>query len=131
MKRILSAVLLLTIFLCGCSLNDNNTASDSAKIVVNLPKDNSVNGYRIDKIETFKNTSMPDIIYADDTIVADDYISDESSVTKDFCGNKNSKVFHNSSCGSVSKMKEENKVYFNNRDEFINNGYKPCGSCKP
>lgn len=96
-----------------------------------MPKDNSVNGYRNNKNDASQTTSMPDIIYADNTVVVDDYISDKNDITKDFCGNKNSKVFHNSSCGSVSKMKEENKVYFKNRDEFINNGYKPCNSCKP
>ncbi|MBP9988019.1 MAG: DNA/RNA non-specific endonuclease [Ruminococcus sp.] len=46
--------------------------------------------------------------------------------------NENSKKFHLPDCDSVKKMKAENrKEYHGNRKNLINEGYKPCGSCKP
>ena len=49
-----------------------------------------------------------------------------------YVGNKNSMIFHLPDCGSVSKMKEKNKVYFyGNREEPVAQGYDPCGGCNP
>lgn len=48
-----------------------------------------------------------------------------------YIGNNNSLKFHIAECSSVEGMKEHNKVYFNSRVEFINQGYDPCGRCKP
>lgn len=48
-----------------------------------------------------------------------------------YIGNKNSMKFHLSSCESANTMKEKNKVYFNTREEAINDGYIPCKSCNP
>ena len=46
--------------------------------------------------------------------------------------NKNTHKFHYSWCGSVTDMKEKNKLYFNGtRDELINQGYVPCKRCNP
>ena len=48
-----------------------------------------------------------------------------------YVGNKNSHVFHRSTCGSASSMSEKNKVAFSSREEAIDAGYKPCGKCSP
>ena len=48
-----------------------------------------------------------------------------------YIGNSNSKIFHYSSCSSVNKMKSENKISFNSRDEAIQKGYRPCKKCSP
>ena len=48
-----------------------------------------------------------------------------------YVGNKNSKVFHQSNCGSVTNMKEKNKVPLESRDAAIASGFKPCNNCKP
>lgn len=46
--------------------------------------------------------------------------------------NTNSHKFHDPSCSGVDKMKEENKeTYTGSRDELIEQGYSPCGICKP
>ena len=46
--------------------------------------------------------------------------------------NKNTHKFHYSSCSSVSKMAEKNKVYFNGtRDQAIAQGCSPCKQCNP
>ena len=47
-----------------------------------------------------------------------------------YVGNKNSKIFHQSNCGSVTKMSNANKVVAS-YDEFIAWGYKKCDNCKP
>lgn len=46
--------------------------------------------------------------------------------------NTNTGKFHYSDCSSVTKMKESNKKEFTgSRQEAIENGYEPCGNCKP
>ena len=71
----------------------------------------------------------------DDTNNADDSIdrSNMSSFGSDYIGNANSKVFHYPTCKSVKRMKESNKVYYENvtRDDMISKGYKSCGNCNP
>lgn len=48
-----------------------------------------------------------------------------------YVGNKNSYKFHYQGCRAERKMKEYNRIYFNNRQEAINYGMTPCGICKP
>ncbi len=46
--------------------------------------------------------------------------------------NTNSKKFHHPDCSSVSKISENNKQeYTGTREELIDDGYSPCGICKP
>ncbi|MCL1977457.1 MAG: MBL fold metallo-hydrolase [Candidatus Bathyarchaeota archaeon] len=47
----------------------------------------------------------------------------------EYIGNKNSKVLHRPSCGSLPG--EQNRVYFSTYQEAIDAGYTPCGNCKP
>lgn len=50
----------------------------------------------------------------------------------DYILNKNTHVFHYSSCASVKKMKESNKIPFTgSRDEAVSKGYRPCQICNP
>ena len=50
----------------------------------------------------------------------------------DYILNTNSWKFHRPDCPSVDDMAEHNKKGFNGtRDEAIELGYQPCGSCKP
>jgi len=46
-----------------------------------------------------------------------------------YIGNKNTKTFHKSTCGSLPA--EQNRVIFNTRQEAIDAGYNPCSNCKP
>lgn len=48
-----------------------------------------------------------------------------------YIGNKNTKKFHHSYCGSVKQMKDKNKVPINSREQAISQGYDPCGNCNP
>ena len=46
-----------------------------------------------------------------------------------YIGNKNSKKFHRPFCKNLPA--EKNRVYLNSRDEAIEQGFSPCGNCKP
>lgn len=48
-----------------------------------------------------------------------------------YVASKNGKAFHKPECGWVKRIKPENLVYYNSRDEAINAGKTPCGQCKP
>lgn len=50
----------------------------------------------------------------------------------DYIINTNSGVFHYPNCSSVSNMSEKNKQeYTGDRDDLVEQGYKPCGRCDP
>lgn len=48
-----------------------------------------------------------------------------------YIGNTNSGKFHKSTCKWGQKTAEHNRVYFNNRNEAISQGYVPCKVCNP
>ena len=133
MKRICIFILCFFLFVSFCGCNESKTDTTRDAVVINLPKDNSVNGYR---------TENPD--YSDKTVISADSVAvdntdskyysskTENTTTKgNYCLNTNSKIYHKSSCGSVSSMKEENKSYFSDKNEATRNGYKPCQRCNP
>ncbi len=46
--------------------------------------------------------------------------------------NKNTKKFHDPSCPGADDIKPKNRIeFYGTREEIIQNGYKPCKSCKP
>lgn len=46
--------------------------------------------------------------------------------------NTNTKKFHRPHCASVSQMQEENRrEYTGSREALMDEGYSPCGQCKP
>lgn len=52
--------------------------------------------------------------------------------TTDYVLNTKSKKFHNPDCSGVGKIKEENREIFKGtRNDLIQKGYSPCGTCKP
>lgn len=140
-SAILFLCLISAFLLCSCGKNEE--VKNKNDVVINLPVDDSVNGYRTKAKEDVDNT----IISADEVGVESgtSQTKDENSKTETnktestnentqgitYCGNKNSGVFHKEECSSVNKMNEENKAYFSSRDEAILNGYTPCGRCKP
>ena len=46
-----------------------------------------------------------------------------------YIGNKKTKKFHRTSCGSLPK--ESNRVHFSSREKAISSGYAPCKNCDP
>lgn len=66
-----------------------------------------------------------------DDIAADNY-SDEDSQEKRYILNNNTKKFHDPECSSVDDIKAKNKSEFTGtREELIEEGYDPCGKCRP
>lgn len=53
--------------------------------------------------------------------------TEEQSVT--YIGNVKSHVFHRSDCSSLPA--EKNRILFDSREQAIEYGYHPCGSCNP
>lgn len=48
-----------------------------------------------------------------------------------YVGNARSHIFHTDDCRYVYRMNDFNKVYFDDRDEAIDAGYRPCKVCQP
>ena len=56
----------------------------------------------------------------------------ETAIAQTYILNTNTHRFHYPDCKSVSDMKEKNKQEVEaNRDDLINQGYRPCGNCRP
>ena len=47
----------------------------------------------------------------------------------EYIGNVNSKKFHLPTCQTLPA--EQNRVFFDSREEAVDAGYSPCGNCKP
>lgn len=131
MKRFLSLVLcsILCFTATACSNQNDDKAETASEVVVNLPADDTVNGYRVESKTSDTQSSMPNTISGSGVSVGS-INTNTDNTSKDYCGNKNSKVFHKSSCSSVSSMKDENK-YYADRETLLNEGYKACGKCNP
>ena len=58
--------------------------------------------------------------------------SDASTVEQEYVLNTNSKKFHLPDCSGVTSMSPENRQdYTGTRQSLIDQGYSPCGTCKP
>lgn len=54
------------------------------------------------------------------------------ATSKEYVLNMNTHKFHLPSCSSVKQMSNANKgTYTGSREELIEQGYEPCGNCKP
>lgn len=126
-KSLIFILIILLLIPCSCGKTEDKTQNTAPEVVINLPTDNTVNGYRVESSSS--SNSMPDSIKAEDVGVKDN-TKEVETTSKDYCGNKNSKVFHKLDCGSVTSMKENNR-YYGTRESLIKEGYKPCGKCNP
>lgn len=121
---ILFIFVLMLFSIAGCG--NKEVQNNREEVTVNLPRDNSVNGYRVGKSENKDDT----VISADDVTVVDKYVPKKETEAS-YCANKNSKVYHKIDCDSVGKMKEENKVLINSKADAVSKGYSPCKVCNP
>ena len=61
-----------------------------------------------------------------------DTVQETSNSEVQYIINKNSRVFHIPTCGSVDDMKPQNKKeYTGSKEQLISENYKPCGRCNP
>ncbi len=130
----------LAVISCGA----DNPYGHPTESVLSRLRDADVTVYRTDlhgditvtfdgeawSVTTEKSGSEPET--ENDVAGAAGAVGSESS-GKDYVANKNTKKFHFPDCGSVAKMKESNRKYFNDvtREYMIEQGYAPCGNCKP
>lgn len=61
----------------------------------------------------------------------DSSVVDETNATYIANDNKSSRKFHKASCGNAAKIADRNRVYSNDRQELIDEGYTPAKCCNP
>jgi methylphosphotriester-DNA--protein-cysteine methyltransferase len=54
-----------------------------------------------------------------------------SSYAATYVANTYSGIFHYQGCTWERRMSERNRAYYNNREECISAGYRPCKVCRP
>ncbi len=85
-------------------------------------------------IESQEDRSGPSVDRSSSSGGASGSLNDNSSAedAADYVLNTNTHRFHYPTCRSVRQMKDKNKWtgHFS-RSELMENGYKPCGNCKP
>jgi len=133
LKRTVCFVFVLLFCFILCSCDGKETAPEREEIVINIPTDNTVNGYRTEAPAT---EDLPDVITVDKVQVGtanppSNSTSQNGNSQNSYCGNVNSKPFHKADCSSATSMKAENKFYSKDRNYFITNNYKPCKKCNP
>lgn len=117
MKKLFFTIICIAVVLCGCGTANSD---EHQKVTINMPEDNSVNDYRTeDKVN-------PDNIGWDDLAVSDKINTDNL-----YCGNKNSKKYHFKSCTALNNTKDENKVFYKTKEQYLENGFTPCQICNP
>ena len=109
---------------CG---EDNDYGHPHEEVTSRL-SDADVITYRTDLHGTIQVISNGKALafYTDNDFEAD--IPDTPAVTE-YIGNLNSKKFHLPTCGNLPA--EHNRIYFASRETAIEQGYSPCGTCKP
>lgn len=58
-------------------------------------------------------------------------VASQGKTDTPYVANKNSGKFHRADCPSVDKMSDNNKVYYNSREDAIKDGYEGCKNCNP
>lgn len=126
----LSFILILIFSFVGCNSKTNEKEVIKEEVIINLPKDNTVNGY---KTESNASSKLPDTVNGDNIKVISPNESKNQSTQSQtqYCANINTKIFHKISCNSVGTMKAENKYITTNRNSLVSDGFSPCGKCKP
>lgn len=110
------------------SVEDGGEGISFNVYVYNVQPDITINYTTGDNWESAEGDTGS-ISEASDETVQGSYRQDEE---QSYVINENTKKFHNPDCSSVEDIKEKNKREFTGtRDELINEGYDPCGICKP
>jgi hypothetical protein len=74
-------------------------------------------------------SSQPDVALA--VIEEASEAEDNGSEDGQFVASTSSKKYHSLDCRYATKMKEENRIYFQSAEEAEDQGYEPCKVCSP
>ena len=132
MKKFLVFLTIVFVTLSASGCSDAETASSNGPVKINLPKDNTVNGYRLEENDDV--TADGETVNAENVTVESADSKTDRNITDTkakYCANIKSKVFHKADCSSVKKMQEESKFYLSDRNQLIEDGYTPCKQCEP
>ncbi len=85
---------------------------------------------------TTVTSEITEEITEETTIASTEEVTSEASSAQDsetvYILNTSTKKFHYPDCRHVSSIKDENKSeYTGSRDDLIEEGYSPCGTCNP
>ena len=112
------AILALIVTISGCTSNDGNASNQSYTNTTTQTPTQATTA------PTTSDNSSSESVNTTST-------SQHSTGSGNYIGNSNTGKFHLASCRYVSKMNDENKVFFNSRESAIASGYQPCKVCNP
>lgn len=118
---------------CGCSATEEATScAPESEIIVKLPTDSTVNGYRIAASADSGSQSKESTGATSGGNTASASAAARASTSGGaYRANINTKKFHTSECGYGIKISEENLYTSNSREDMISQGYEPCKRCNP
>lgn len=107
MKKIIVTFCVLML-LCGCGKKEKPkpATATASSIVVTMPQDDTVNGYRQNK-------------------------SAKAIDGETYYANIDSMKFHKKECTYAKRLMPEKRWITNDREALLKEGYQPCGFCDP
>ena len=113
------------------SVGKGNRYGHPAETVLSRLRDADVKLYRTDLqgdiIAASNGETVTVTAEKNETIQTNETVKADTETA--YIGNKNSKKFHRPDCRTLSA--EKNRVPLTSYEEAINNGYSPCGNCRP
>lgn len=129
-KKCIISILLVLLFFAPAAMAEGWSWTSSDENVIHVWPDGSLVVKGVGTA-TLTGTAQDDSGNAVTiSITVPDVYAAASSETP-YIGNMNTKKFHRFNCASVNDIKESNKVSLSTREEAIDDGYAPCGRCKP
>lgn len=118
MRKYFSIIFVIFVFisLCSCSDTDAREEKQPEEFVINMPTDDSLNGY---KSESSRTSSNSEVTTSNDDLFLLYY------------ANTKSKKFHKNTCRYAKITSNDNLYITESREELVNEGYVPCKVCEP
>lgn len=145
MKKSISLILVVLICFSLSSCTAKTATAENDKPLIVLPESSStdissnteatekseVSEEASSKVEESQNSKTEETSKVTQSVSSDTMQSTPSQNATHYLGNKNTKKFHKSTCSFAKKIKSENLITFESREEAINGNYAPCGKCNP
>lgn len=118
------------------SVGKDNSYGHPTEDTLSRLRDADVTVYRTDElghIVCVSDGKNVEFFSGDDALAAGQAVQEnESAGSYDYVLNTNSRKIHLPSCKYAAEISEKNKEYYNgSREALIEQGYAPCGNCKP